>query len=64
MGQSEAPLWREVSEPCGFFAEKDREQSAGYCMPCGATTVSRLGYCERCGSYRQQFDLTAGGRQS
>lgn len=59
----DVPEWREVSESCGHFAEEDRERSAGYCMPCGCSTVSRLGYCERCGAYRQQFDLSAlGGR--
>ena len=46
-----------MSDPDGFPTPAWFRAEPGDC--CGHTVVSRLGYCQRCGSYRSGYDQEA-----
>jgi hypothetical protein len=39
--------------PCEVVVTDTRTELA---RACASTIVSRIGYCERCGAYRQEYD--------
>lgn len=64
--------WRECPDeeatPCPNIIEGwGGDPSEALAQHCGCTKVSRIGYCEACGAYRQEYDaevLDADGRRA